>query len=181
MIEGIDGIIDFLYGSRIVVDQAIRVAGESLVGDMANRIHIDGLDSNGNKIADSYSSKPFWATLDSFVNKSRVPKRLISKSRKSVQLPEGYKSFRAFSGRRTDTVDLRYTGHLQSSYRFIAETDDTYKVGFIGAQESPDGLTAAQKAAYLEGLYKKPIFTPTNEEIDNFFETVAYEWRTRIE
>jgi hypothetical protein len=184
-IQGLEGVLEYFQGSLKVLDAAIVIGGEGLAGDMANRVHLDGIASDGGDIGPNpstgevYSSKPFFALTRNFAKRG-YPANLVSGTGFSVQLPHGYRDFREFSGRQVDRVDLKYSGHLQTSYRFVRDKSGAYRIGFLGEQTPGDqGTTAAQKAAYLEGLYQKDIFSPTEEEIDNFFGDIAFEWSSR--
>jgi hypothetical protein len=180
MIAGLDGVRQYIQDTLNVLDQAIIIAGEGLAGDMANRVHVQGHDSNDSPIGNGYSTKPYFALIRNFASVGRIPANLISSTGVSVQLPAGYSDFRAFSGRQTKKVDLKYSGHLQTSYRFVRNDLGAYRIGFLGEQ-TPDkqGASAAEKAAHLESLYQKEIFSPTKKETDNFFADVSFEWANR--
>lgn len=180
MIQGLEGVLQWLNGSRQILDEAIVIAMEGLVGTMGNRIHVEGLASDGGPISSGYSTKPFFALTKDFVNKGRIPKALISSTGQSVQLPAGYQDFRRFSGRQVDKVDLKYTGHLQTSLRSTVLEAGAYAVGFVGTQKAGQfGSTAAAKAGYLEGLYGKDIWTPSEQELDETYQAVLFEWVNR--
>lgn len=178
-LQGTEGLQQYFNDTLAILDAAIVVAGEGLTGDVANRVHVDGQATDGGKIGAGYSTKPFFALTRNFAKRG-YPGALVSSTGISVRLPNGYKDFREFSGRQTGFVDLKYSGHLQTSYRFVKDGKGAYAVGFIGAQSADfQGVTAKEKAGYLENLYGKEIFTPTTKEIDNFFGDIAFEWRNR--
>ena len=185
MVEGIDEILQYFDDTLNVLDAAIVIAGEGLAGDMANRVHKDGQATDGGPIGPNpntgevYSTKPFWADPRDFAKKG-FPQGLLSSTGGSVQLPEGYKDFRAFSGRQVSKVDLRYSGNLQTSYRFTRLGNMSYGVDLLGKGTPPSrGISAAQKAAHLESLYDKEIFSPMAAEYDSFIDDIEFEWANR--
>lgn len=176
-LEGLDDVLTYFDEVGNIALDAVALGGEGLAGEVSQRIHKQGRDSAGGKIADGYSKKPYFTSVDRLPSTGRIPKNLISGGGKWVKLPDGYSSLRKFSGR-GQKVDLRLTGHLQTSLRFKIEPDGL-SLGFLGSDGDDQGVTAAEKAGLLENLYGKEIFTPSDTEIENFYLDVVFEWTTR--
>lgn len=153
---------EFLASLPLKVEQASEVAGFNLVASSVNRVHAQSKDSSGNPITSvqgtGYSTKPFFALTKDFVSRSGIPSTLISKSGKSVQLPEGYKSFRNFSGRQTQSIDLEYSGKTRLEYRHRVK-DSGFIAGYISEE-------SGNRMSYAEKRHGSSIIGPTPEEID---------------
>lgn len=153
------------------LQKGLAIAGNNLLSQQLARIHEDGLDSSGNKIGD-YSTKPYFTSADRFVNKSGIP--ADQRGKKWVQLPEGYKSFRQYSGRQTAYIDLDYSGVMRQSYRVEVE-NLAFKLGYFGGSGSTDGVTASEKMAYAEKRNGSAIAAPTKEEEAGIIEDILTE------
>ena len=177
MAKGFDELIEFVEQIRPAMVRATIIAGQGLLGDVLNRIHVDGKATDGGEIGEEgYSTTPFYTAMDSFINRGGIPKENISKNRLWVQLPEGYKSFREYSGRQVSFVDLKYTGGLQNSMLLI-QTDTGMIIGYpqqmVGTSEG--GIGPDELSEILEDQYGKDIFTPSEDEVDNFFSDFLFE------
>lgn len=155
--------------------RGLRIAGANLLAAQSARIHERGQASDGSKLS-PYSTTPYYTSLESVINKARVPKKLVSKNKKWVQLPQGYKSLRKFAGRQTGFKDLDYSGLLRQAYTFEVE-DKTYTVrfGYAGGKTGRDGITPYQKMKFNEEREGKDIVAPSEEELDNFFTDIMNE------
>lgn len=178
MPQGLDDILDYFDNLSGIAIDAVVLGGQGLAGEVSNRIHKRGLDSSGNPIAPGYSTKPYFTDIKRLPSTGGIPSENISKNGRWVRLPKGYSDLRRFS-RRGQKVDLKLTGHLQTSLRFRIEPDGI-SLGYIGSgQTDGQGVTAGEKAGFLEALYGKDIFNPSDDEIENFFLDVNFEWTTR--
>jgi hypothetical protein len=176
-LEGLESVLDYFDTMSDVAYEATIIGGESLAGDMSNRIHKQGKDSAGSNIAEGYSTKPYFTDIERLPSTGRIPKNLISKNGRWVRLPKGYSDLRRFSGR-GQRVNLDLTGHLRTSLRFRIEPEG-FSLGFLGGDSDDSGVTAGEKAGFLESLYNKDIFTPSDEEIDEAVKDITFEWVNR--
>jgi len=154
------------------------IGAADLIDETLVRVHSRGEATDGSKLS-SYSEKPYFTSIDRFANRGGIPADLVSKNKKWVQLPEGYKSFRAFSGRQTKQKDLRYTGLLEKAYKIIPNPEGNgFKTGYIGSGQEPDpvsGVTPGQKMGFLEAQEKKSIINPNDEELQLVIDAVLVE------
>lgn len=180
MAQGFDELIQFVDDFNEKLLAATIIAGQGLLGDLLNRVHREGLATDGSPISSSgYSDNPFYAAIEEFINRGSIPKDKISQNGKWVQLPDGYKSFREYSGRQTNFVDLKYTGTLQNSM-LLVQTENGFAIGYPqqnqpgdeGTREGTDPATLSQE---LEERYGKDIFAASRSEIDNFLADIIYE------
>lgn len=159
------------------MQRGIAIAANNAKAAADIRVFDQGLDSEGNRIQSTngtrYSEKPFFALRKDFITLNSEGQKNLSSTGKSVQLPEGYKSFRKFSGRKTDRIYLDYSGILRKSYK-VRVTEEGFQTGYFGGGESDDnGVTAAEKMAYAESRNGAPIIDPTEEEIDFMVKDIA--------
>lgn len=163
---------------RTAAQKGAVTGGLDLVDETLVRVHARGEATDGSKLS-SYSEKPYFTSLSSFTNRGGIPSNLISNNNRWVQLPEGYKSFRAFSGRQTRQKDLRYTGLLEKAYKLIPKPDGNgFQTGYIGAGQDPDpstGVTPAEKMAFAEKREGKDIIKPNREELQLVRQGVEFE------
>jgi len=164
-------ILDYADSLPDRLQKGLAIAGNNILAQQLVRIHEDGLASNGSKIGD-YSTKPYFTSADRFVNKSGIP--ADQRGKKWVQLPEGYKSFRQYSGRQTQYIDLDYSGVMRQSYRVEIE-NLAFKLGYFGGSGSTDGVTANEKMAYAEKRHGGPIVAPTKAEETGIIEDILTE------
>lgn len=148
---------------RDAVSDAHLLAGSNLIAAQIARIHARGEATDGSQIG-TYSDAAYFTSIDRFVSKGRIPKDKISKNEKWVQLPEGYKSFREYSGRQTAFVDLDYTSLMRQSYRF-APTPSGFQCFYEGRTNKESlGVTPIQKLRYAEKNFGKDIIAPSIAE-----------------
>ena len=180
MAQGFDELIQFVDDFNEKLLSATIIAGQGLLGDLLNRVHREGRATDGSPIGSGgYSRTPFYAAMDDFINRGSIPKDKVSKNGKWVQLPEGYKSFREYSGRQTDFVDLKYTGTLQNSM-LLVQTENGFAIGYPqqnqpGDEGTREGTDPATLSLELEERYGKDIFAASQSEIDNFLGDIIYE------
>lgn len=156
-------------------EASVLVASE-LLGDIKTRVFVDGKDTNENEIQNvkrkepgtGYSKRPYFTNIDRLINKGRAPKPSVGGW---IQLPEGYSSFRAFSGRQTDRVDLDYTSVLRQGFIFELN-DEGFNLGFVGGEPSKSGgATVIEKAKFAEWRNGAPVFSPNEKEIESALQT----------
>lgn len=146
------------------LSNAHAIAGSNLLVDQIVRIHQRGEASDGTKLGNGYSEKAYFTSLDRFISKGGIPKENISKNNKWVQLPEGYKSFREYSGRQTAYVDLDYTSLMRQSYR-MRPTESGFELFYDGATNPQSkGVTPIQKMRYAEANFGKKIVSMSEDE-----------------
>lgn len=168
-----------LDGLFTAMAEAAFLAGNSIVAKQVKRVHTFGKAADGSLIGPGYSTKPYFTSLERFVARGSIPEENISANNKWVQLPEGYKSFREYSSRQTNFVDLRYTSHLEKSY-VIRKTENGFVAGYIGSADE-SGITAGAKMAIAEEYtYKKSIIGPSADEIQEFKNLFIQELRLRL-
>lgn len=155
---------------RDALSDAHSGAGANLLKEQIARIHERGEASDGSQIG-TYSEAAYFTSIDSFVNKSGIPDDEISKNGKWVQLPEGYKSFRDFSGRQTRFVDLDYTSLMRQSYQ-VDILPDGFQLFYLGTtNEQSKGVTPIQKLRYAENNFGKDIIAPSLDEVQVVVDT----------
>ncbi len=146
-----------------ITDRLFKIAGEldarlpdaistismvDLMGEWKERIFVQGLDSNGNKIG-TYSTKPSYFTVNQFARekaikprgKGKTPNEINTKpfkngnKRKSMYFPTGYSGLRTLQSRPIGYVNLAYRLSLRDAFR-------VYKFGdavlFGNADENED-------------------------------------------
>lgn len=154
------------------------IGAADLIDETLVRVHARGEATDGSKLS-SYSEKPYFTSIDRFANRGGIPSDLISKNKKWVQLPDGYKSFRAFSGRQTRQKDLRYTGLLEKAYKLIPRADGNgFQTGYIGSGQESDpisGVTPGQKMGFMEAREGKSIINPNDQELELVEQAILFE------
>jgi len=163
MANGFSDLSNFRKKLDIGLIRGSGIAASTLVAKQLERIHEDGIATDGSKIGD-YSDKPYFTSSDKFVSTGGIPKDKISKNKKWVQLPEGYKSFRKYSGRQTDFKDLDYSSSLRQAYLY--QLTEKGFVTFYAGGESGDEATPINKMRWNESIAKKEIISPSDEEVD---------------
>lgn len=147
---------------------AIRVpAANRLRATVINRIVNEGKASDGSKIG-NYSTRPAYYNRDAFVRKGsfrpvgKTGKTVFAngKAHRSMYLPNGYLQLRSIQGRRTDTVNLQYSGDMVLDYQQQV-TDTSILIGFTKKLQS-------DKRKGNEKRFGKPIFKPTTGEISAY-------------
>ena len=107
------------------VDVAVVQSMGELQANFLQRVFVEGLNSNNSELG-NYSEKPNYFTKEQFVRKSAFkPKgkngdtafKVVTRPRKSMYLPQGYKELRQVQARPTDKVNLDYSGSLKNAYR----------------------------------------------------------------
>lgn len=107
------------------VDVAVVQSMTELQANFIQRVFVEGEDSN-NQLLGTYSEKPNYYTKEQFVRKSAFKGqgkdgsttfKVVTRSRKSMYLPQGYKQLRQIQARPTDKVNLDYSGSLKNAYR----------------------------------------------------------------
>lgn len=146
------------------IGNAHIVAGANLVASQVQRIHERGEATDGSQIG-TYSEAAYFTSINRFVSEGGIPKDKISKNGRWVKLPEGYTSFRQYSGRQTNYVDLDYTSLLRQSYRF-APTVSGFQTGYDGkTNRESAGVTPIEKMRYAEKNFGKKIISPSDQEV----------------
>lgn len=182
MASGFDRIARLLEKYQERSAGASVVVAASLLADIKTRVFEKSTDTSGAEIQNTkradpgtgYSTRPYFTNEDQLVSKQRAPKP--SKGG-WIELPEGYKSFREFSGRQTDRIDLDYTSILRQGLIFEPTTAG-FEIGFIGGSPSRSGgATVIEKANFAEHRNGAPIFEPSEKEIseavNTFFEFIS--------
>ena len=172
MAQGFEQVIAYPEQVRQRTQEAFAIAKTSALALIKERIFDKGLDANLSEIKNvkrdnpgtGYSDKAYFALLKDFVNKGSVPNRFVSKTGKSVQLPKGYESFRQFSGRQTNFVDLNYSGVLFNSV-LCEQTQEGFKVGIIGGRGG-DSVSAVEKAEFADSRNGSKVFAAAQREVD---------------
>ena len=146
------------------LSNAHGIAGANLHQAQIVRVPARGKATDGSQIGNGYSDKAYFTSIDRFVSRGGIPKENISKNKKWVQLPEGYKSFREYSGRQTRYVDLDYTSLMRQSYRMLPVSDG-FELFYDGATNAQSkGVTPIQKMRYAETNFGKEIISMSREE-----------------
>lgn len=162
---------------QIAAQRGAIAGGLDLIDATLIRVHERGEATDGSKLS-GYSDKPYFTSLAAFVNKSGIPSDLVSENKKWVQLPEGYKSFRKFSGRQIKYKSLRYTGLMEKSYNLLPKAGNAgFQTGFIGDSQRVDenGVTAGQKMGFAESREGKAIINPNDAELDLVMRAILLE------
>ena len=107
------------------VDVAVVQSMTELQADFIQRVFVDGKDSDG-QLLGTYSEKPNYFSKEKFVRKSAFKAqgkngdtafKVVTRQRKTMYLPQGYKQLREVQARPTDHVNLDYSGSLKNAYR----------------------------------------------------------------
>lgn len=144
------------------VDVICVAAMTELEAQHKQRIFAEGKDSTNAPIG-KYSTKSAYYTKDSFIRtgafkaqgKENKGAFKNGKERKSMFLQGGYSEFRDIQGRQNNTVNLKFSGSLERSFRVVKFGDDTLY-----------GTTDAHESEKFEGLTEKygSVFPLTDEE-----------------
>jgi len=158
--------------NEIATGKAFFTSAGFLRGNMAKRIFIDGLKTDGTK--SQYSGKPGVVSTKFLPKKFPDDKFQPIKGKKKkgyfgTFYEEGYKGYKKAAGRESAFVNLRMTNQLQSDFSSSLDTI------------SPNNLVLklknefnADKRVWLEdrfGIY----FEPTEEEVNDFVQVVTDE------
>lgn len=143
---------------EILETKILEETAAELQNKIKKRIFEDGLDSNGNIIAQSYSTKPITVQKDVFI------KPAAFKGKKTMKLNYGYKELRYIQGLATSRVNLDYSGKLKNNLR-VARSQKSIVIGVNSNDE-------AIKARILEEKYKTKIFGFSQQEIKEHFDSV---------
>jgi len=164
--------------SREAINSCVPAASPKFLEVFLDRIFIEGLDSEGNKLG-TYSTTPGYFDKEKFQDKGKfkgVGKtgdtkflKGINKGKdhKSMYLKGGYRELRGIQGRETGFVNLNYSNSLFSSIKIYPEKEKVL-VAIADAKDS-----AKRKA--LEKKYKKTIFRAGDKEIDIYGEALILE------
>lgn len=167
--EGFADLLSFAENMPELIRQSHANASQAVLSLMDDRIFVQGLDKNGNKIGD-YSTKETLVGASSFLTKKGANKILGSKAkrknlewvtvdgRRLAKFPEGYKGIRSADGRQTSTVDLRYSGNLRNDFSSVPN-DQGFEMGFFSSEST-------KKADGNEARFNTVIFCPTEDEIN---------------
>lgn len=107
------------------VDVAVVQSMGELQANFLKRVFVDGEDSNNQQLGE-YSEKPKYFSKEQFVRKSAFKGqgkdgsttfKVVTRPRKSMYLPQGYKQLRQIQARPTEKVNLDYSGSLKNAYR----------------------------------------------------------------
>lgn len=156
------------------VDVAVVQSMQELQGDFLQRVFVQGLDSNNSELG-TYSEKPNYYSKEQFVRKSSFKAqgkngdtafKVVTRPRKTMYLPQGYKQLREVQARPTDKVNLDYSGSLKNAYR-------VFKFG----SSVVFGQNDAVEHKKIEGLTEKygDFQTLTDEEKKRYVEYLGEE------
>ncbi|VXB02775.1 hypothetical protein [Chryseobacterium sp. 8AT] len=147
----------------ILEDKILDETAAELERKVRKRIFTDGLDSDGNIIAQSYSTKPTIVKQDVFIKPSAF------KGTKTMKLEYGYKELRDIQGLKTDKVNLDYSGDLKRSLR-VARSEKSVVIG-INEKRNLD------KVQNLEKKYQTKIFAFSKKEIQDHIQNIIKKLR----
>ena len=152
---------------------AIRVpAANKMRATIINRIANEGRATDGSKIG-AYSRKPGYYTQKQFVRRGAF--QAVGKSGKatfadgrphrSMYLQGGYGQLRDIQGRRTDVMNLQYSGDMLLDFQQQA-TDTAILIGFTKKKESDKRKGNEQRAG-------KKIFQASQTELAAYHKECA--------
>jgi len=139
--------------------------GNSIVSETRRRVHNDGRDVRNRKIGD-YSTNPMYVnpaiSPKSFTPEGKTGKTSFADgtAHKTKYFGAGYKGFRGFIGRRTNTVDLQLTGSLFKGYTFQVVNPKKMVIGFISGQakKAEGNEKRFNTLIYGYGVREKKVF-----------------------
>lgn len=150
-----------------IQDRILFAAGFALKAEMIDRIFNRGENSAGEKIGD-YSTRPGYFSEDKFIRKSAFKKQgkkatgdhANGKARRTMYLPGGYKELRDIQGRKTDFVNLKYSGSLEKSINVLRHEKDVV-IAITDGDES-------NKRHGMEKHFGEAIFPPSEADLAAF-------------
>ncbi len=152
-----------------VIDGIIIPAANLLLGEIKNRIALDGKDSDGNALS-PYSTKPWAFTKEQFAK----PSAFVANGKKDTDvglretmfIQDGYKGLRDIQGKPTNIKNLTYTGDMLHSY-VEGRDGDNILLGFDSNEES--GKRKANEAREGVNIFEASEKEKKNYQIE-FFE-----------
>lgn len=153
--------------------------GKTIEAIWKARIFNLGRDASGNIIG-VYSKTATWATIEQFDKESafnsRVKnrKRAVNKGsnpgpagspRESIDLPGGYAELREIQGKKSDFVNLDYTGSLRVSFQLGTRGDEV----IYGTPNQ----TSLNKKRWLERHFNTEIWALSEDEVEIGTEATA--------
>jgi hypothetical protein len=127
-------------------DKTNRTALTTVLAVHKKRIFNDGKDADGSQIG-TYST-----------NTISIAKKNQARNTDQTYFKGGYSEYKSAIGKNPGFVNLRNTDQMMMDYGLIVSGDD-YGLGFQNEENY-------NKSQWMEEKYKKPIFEPSNEEID---------------
>lgn len=159
--------------SREAVDSVFVPAANEFLATIKNRISQEGRNSQGAPIG-QYSTKPGYFGTAAFIRRSsfsprgKTGEKVFKNGRphKTEYIPTGYKGLREKQGRRTEVMNMSYSGGTLLSYQMQARQQDVVI-----------GMTNNEAAEIRHGQEKKRgrIFYGTQEEIGAYTKNVRDE------
>lgn len=154
-----------------VYDKTMRLGTESVRGVMLTRIHEDGQAADGSAIG-SYSKKPLYANPlvipgQTFQPEGKTGKKVFDstgKQHKDKYFDGGYAALREATGKRSDTVNLNFSGIMQNTLQTFP-TATGYGLGW-------DSEEMLLRARALEKKYGKRIWFLSDSEKEGFITTI---------
>ncbi|KAB1228447.1 hypothetical protein [Chryseobacterium viscerum] len=143
---------------EILETKILEETAAELQVKVKKRIFENGLDTNGNIIANSYSTKPITVKKEVFIKPGSF------KGKKSMRLEYGYKELREIQRLPTSKVNLDYSGKLKKNIR-ISRSHRSIVLGVSNIED-------AEKVRQLEEKYKTKIFGFSQNEIKEHLENV---------
>lgn len=166
------------YGEALisgVMEGVVVSAHNVMLGDIINRIELDGKTSDGKAIG-SYSKEEGWYSRDEFLQRTKfraVGKRKVraggkrrKKTKSTMYLSQGYYELREMQGLPVGTVNLAYTRDTNSRLRSYVD---------LSARTAEIGFSTEHAALVAEGneeKYGAKIYTPGDQEMAKFAEEV---------
>lgn len=152
------------YAQR-AVDSIYVPAANMLLATIKNRIE-EGKNSQDSKTG-AYSTKPAYYSPEAFVKRStfaaqgKTGEKVFKngKPHKTEFFPSGYKGLRDKQGRRTDVMNMNYSGGTMLAYQMQ-----------VGKDAILLGMTNKEAADIRKGQEKKRgrIFSATQQEIEAY-------------
>ena len=172
-------------------NRPLLLAATSTVVEMASRIFVKGLATDGSKIG-NYSKKDLYLSDNQIASLPNVKSTRKGKTGKNkfkdgkehkTTWFEGWYGVREEAGRNTDKVDLSFTGDLQSEFTNSVRVNDA-KPNYIDTNTYETRVTTelnVNKARGNEKHFGKEIFTVSPQEKEIFYSTAEYELKLMFE
>lgn len=150
----------------VQVSERILIAGaNAMYASMLDRIFDEGKATNEQLIQKGYRWQKNKYTREDFQGvkgagfspNTTVKDKKTGKEEPAMYIPGGYAGFRRLAGRQTEYVDLSLTGSLMGNIKVGKDGNDVV-IGLSSLKE-------VKKKDKMEALYKKPIFKPSANDI----------------
>lgn len=167
-------------------NKPLAIAASTMTARMSTRIFVKGLDVNERSIG-KYSTKPIYLSPEQLrelkmtgqsTRKGKTGSDTFKSGKKGKHKTTyfaGWKAVREAAGKPTDVVNLDFIGDLKSDFAassLLRVDVHEYNVKFRGINE--------QKAFGNEEHFGRTIFTPSQDERKEFFDTAQYELQQLI-